>query len=80
MKDLEVKLLKEMKPESRVVACRFPLPNLKLIDTIGEGIDSVWTYEPVRRSDGKVNAEYIKEDEIHNVVDNRTDVLLEKKP
>lgn len=48
MEDLEKKLGQELKPDAKVVACRFPFPNhhLRLVKQIDEGIDSVWLYEP----------------------------------
>lgn len=45
MKDFERKLLKEANEDTVVVACRFPLPNLRPIETIGHGVDTVWKYE-----------------------------------
>ena len=45
MKDLQTKLVKEMKPGSEIVACRFNLPDLEPKVVIGEGIDTVWVYE-----------------------------------
>lgn len=52
MEDLEVKLSKELGPNTQVIACRFPFPNrhLKLKDQVDEGIDSVWVYEPKNNS------------------------------
>lgn len=44
MEPLENKLEKEMMPGSNVVACRFPLPNLTPVLTLGEGVDTVWLY------------------------------------
>lgn len=44
MAELERKCLKELSKDSCIVACRFPLPNLKPIKTIGVGIDTVWLY------------------------------------
>ena len=44
MPTLRDKLLKEMKEESKIIACRFPIPNWKPVDMIDEGIDSVWVY------------------------------------
>lgn len=44
MGDLEVKFLKECKSTANIVACRFPLPNLKPLKTVGSGIDTVWFY------------------------------------
>ena len=44
MPTLREKLLREMKKESKVVVCRFPIPNWKPVDLIEEGIDSVWLY------------------------------------
>lgn len=44
MPALKGKLTKEMSKESRVVACRFPIPDWEPLDSIDEGIDSVWLY------------------------------------
>lgn len=45
MADLEQKFLKECKPTTKIIACRFPLPHLQPLKTIGAGIDTVWFYE-----------------------------------
>ncbi|ENN73238.1 ATP synthase subunit C lysine N-methyltransferase isoform X1 [Dendroctonus ponderosae] len=45
MNELEKKFLRECKPECNVLACRFPLPNMTPIKTIGHGIDTVWVYK-----------------------------------
>lgn len=45
MTDLEKKLLNEVNTESQVIACRFPLPNIKPCKIVGEGIDTVWLYD-----------------------------------
>lgn len=50
MADLEKKLVAEANKESQVIACRFPLPNLKPTRVIGEGIDTVWLYDMKTRS------------------------------
>ncbi|KNC31575.1 hypothetical protein FF38_12825 [Lucilia cuprina] len=44
MKDLETKLIAEA-PNSKVIACRFPLPNLEPLKTIDEGVNTVWFYD-----------------------------------
>ncbi|XP_060533754.1 ATP synthase subunit C lysine N-methyltransferase isoform X2 [Cylas formicarius] len=44
MHKLEKKFIKECKTNCNVLACRFPLPNLVPIETIGHGIDRVWVY------------------------------------
>ncbi|GBP65925.1 Protein FAM173B [Eumeta japonica] len=44
MKDFEHKLCSEVKAGAVIVACRFPLPNMKPIETIGHGVDTVWKY------------------------------------
>lgn len=44
MAPLERKLLRELRPGSWVVACRFPLPTLKADESYGDGIDTVWLY------------------------------------
>ena len=45
MKELEQKCIKELSSDACIVACRFPLPNLKPTKTIGKGIDTVWFYK-----------------------------------
>lgn len=45
MKDLEAKLLAETQSQTKIIACRFPLPNLIPERTIGTGVDTVWLYE-----------------------------------
>lgn len=49
MADLETKIKAEARPDSTIIACRFPFPTLPPIKTIDAGIDSVWVY----RSGGK---------------------------
>lgn len=44
MAEFERKLIQEMNNDSVVVACRFPLPNMIPVETIGSGIDTVWKY------------------------------------
>jgi len=44
MPALERKLLQEMQPGARIIACRFPLTGLKPNLVIGEGVDAVWAY------------------------------------
>ncbi|CAL1531368.1 unnamed protein product [Lymnaea stagnalis] len=44
MKPLQEKLAKEMLPDARIVACRFPLPSWKPVLVQGEGLDTVWLY------------------------------------
>lgn len=53
MTDLEKKLLSEANSESKIIACRFPLPNIKPTRIIGEGIDTVWLYD-LKNQDGNV--------------------------
>lgn len=50
MVDLERKFVSELSPGSRVLACRFPLPNLPITKEIDEGIDSVWQYDDTSAS------------------------------
>ncbi|KAJ7354768.1 hypothetical protein OS493_030545 [Desmophyllum pertusum] len=45
MPKLQDKFHLEMKDNSQVLACRFPLPNWKPTEVIEEGIDSVWLYQ-----------------------------------
>ncbi|KAG4078078.1 hypothetical protein HA402_002129, partial [Bradysia odoriphaga] len=44
MAELEKKLNVEMKNDSQIIVCRFPLPNLKASRIIGGGVDTVWVY------------------------------------
>ncbi|CAG4932795.1 unnamed protein product [Colias eurytheme] len=44
MNDFEKKVLKEVENETVIVVCRFPLPNMVPIETIGHGVDTVWKY------------------------------------
>ncbi|XP_013103453.1 ATP synthase subunit C lysine N-methyltransferase [Stomoxys calcitrans] len=44
MKDLETKLIAEV-PNSKVIACRFPLPTLEPLKVVDEGVNSVWFYD-----------------------------------
>ncbi|XP_043601518.1 ATP synthase subunit C lysine N-methyltransferase [Bombus pyrosoma] len=45
MKDVEIKFIKELQEDSVIIACRFPLPTISEIKTIGEGVDMVWIYK-----------------------------------
>ncbi|KAF5280479.1 hypothetical protein FQA39_LY18060 [Lamprigera yunnana] len=45
MQDLENKIVTECKWNCNVVTCRFPLPNLVPLQTIGHGTDTVWLYD-----------------------------------
>ncbi|XP_063368890.1 ATP synthase subunit C lysine N-methyltransferase [Cydia amplana] len=45
MSEFESKLLAETENGTVVVACRFPLPNMRPLETIGHGVDTVWKYE-----------------------------------
>lgn len=44
MQEFENKLLSETCDDTVIVACRFPLPNMVPIETIGHGVDTVWKY------------------------------------
>lgn len=44
MQEFESKLLAETKDDTVIVACRFPLPNMLPVETIGYGVDTVWKY------------------------------------
>jgi len=46
MGELETKIVCEAKPDSLVVACRFPFPGLTAEKEVGTGVDTVWTYRP----------------------------------
>lgn len=46
MEALEQKLLKEVNTaDSKIIVCRFPLPNLEANHVIGGGVDTVWVYD-----------------------------------
>lgn len=45
MKDIEAKFVKELQQDCVIIACRFPLPTMTAIKTIGEGVDTVWVYK-----------------------------------
>ncbi|XP_004928895.1 ATP synthase subunit C lysine N-methyltransferase [Bombyx mori] len=45
MHDIENKILDETQERTVVVACRFPLPTMVPVETIGHGVDTVWKYE-----------------------------------
>ncbi|WAR06541.1 ACKMT-like protein [Mya arenaria] len=44
MDGLEKKFEQEIKPESRVLVSRFPLPNWSPVSQTGSGLDAVWVY------------------------------------
>lgn len=44
MNEFEQKLIDESNNNTVVVACRFPLPNMVPVETIGHGVDTVWKY------------------------------------
>ncbi|XP_057341509.1 ATP synthase subunit C lysine N-methyltransferase [Microplitis mediator] len=45
MEQIENKFIKELKNDCTIIVCRFPLPNLVPVRTIGYGIDRVWIYK-----------------------------------
>jgi len=45
MEDIEKKFNSELRKDSFVIACRFPLPNTQSVMTIGHGVDTVWVYK-----------------------------------
>ncbi|KAL0129518.1 hypothetical protein PUN28_001645 [Cardiocondyla obscurior] len=45
MEDIERKFNNELRKDSLIVACRFPLPNTHPVLTIGHGVDTVWVYK-----------------------------------
>lgn len=45
MKDLEHKLIVECAHDAKVIACRFPFPNLQPIKVIEDGVNTVWFYD-----------------------------------
>ncbi|XP_063995274.1 ATP synthase subunit C lysine N-methyltransferase [Diachasmimorpha longicaudata] len=55
MEEIEKKFIAELKSDSAIIACRFPLPNLKPIRIIGQGVDTVWIYQNPRKVDNRVD-------------------------
>ncbi|KAI0233491.1 ATP synthase subunit C lysine N-methyltransferase [Lamellibrachia satsuma] len=45
MEPLETKLANELQPHGQVIACRFPMPTWRPVETVEQGIDTVWRYE-----------------------------------
>lgn len=45
MKDLEIKLLDEVQTNSKIIACRFPFPNIEPNRIIDSGVNTVWVYD-----------------------------------
>ncbi|XP_011299873.1 protein FAM173B [Fopius arisanus] len=45
MEEIEQKFMTELKDNSTIIACRFPLPNLKPVQIVGQGVDTVWIYK-----------------------------------
>jgi hypothetical protein len=45
MKDLAVKLDKEISADAKIVSCRFPINEYNSIFMVDDGIDSVWVYD-----------------------------------
>ena len=50
MKKLEEKFVKEAANNATIIACRFPLPNIEPIQTIDNGINTVWVYK-IKKND-----------------------------
>ncbi|KAJ0173059.1 hypothetical protein K1T71_011235 [Dendrolimus kikuchii] len=44
MQDFEKKLTQETTSGTVVIVCRFPLPNMVPVETVGHGVDTVWKY------------------------------------
>jgi len=49
MEDIEKKFKSELRKDSLVIACRFPLPNTHPVMTIGHGVDTIWVYKISQR-------------------------------
>ena len=45
MLTFEEKILKEAKNNTTIITCRYPFPNLKPIQTVGTGKDTVFVYK-----------------------------------
>lgn len=44
MGELSVSLQQQLRPGSRIIACRFAIPDMKPAHTVGEGFDTTWVY------------------------------------
>ncbi|KAI8046781.1 ATP synthase subunit C lysine N-methyltransferase [Drosophila gunungcola] len=45
MQDLEHKLVAECPDNTKIIACRFPLPSLQHVKIIEDGVNTVWFYD-----------------------------------
>ncbi|XP_043651858.1 ATP synthase subunit C lysine N-methyltransferase [Drosophila teissieri] len=45
MQDLEHKLIAECPHNTKIIACRFPLPSLEHVKIIEDGVNTVWFYD-----------------------------------
>ncbi|KAH8346710.1 hypothetical protein KR084_008535 [Drosophila pseudotakahashii] len=45
MQDLEHKLIAECPHNTKIIACRFPLPSLQHVQIIEDGVNTVWFYD-----------------------------------
>ncbi|EDV48277.1 protein N-lysine methyltransferase FAM173B [Drosophila erecta] len=45
MQDLEHKLIAECPHNTKIIACRFPLPSLQHVKIIEDGVNTVWFYD-----------------------------------
>ncbi|EDW96237.1 ATP synthase subunit C lysine N-methyltransferase [Drosophila yakuba] len=45
MRDLEHKLIAECPHNTKIIACRFPLPSLEHVKIIEDGVNTVWFYD-----------------------------------
>ncbi|XP_046753897.1 ATP synthase subunit C lysine N-methyltransferase isoform X1 [Diprion similis] len=50
MDEVEEKFNSELKRDSLIIACRFPLPNLEPVAILGHGVDTVWVYKSAASS------------------------------
>ncbi|XP_016985414.1 ATP synthase subunit C lysine N-methyltransferase [Drosophila rhopaloa] len=50
MQDLEHKLVAECPHNTKIIACRFPLPSLQHVKIIEDGVNTVWFYDVKKES------------------------------
>lgn len=71
MDDLEKKIMSEVSMHTKIIACRFPFPNVAPERVIEDGLDTVWMYDGIKMQ------KQLKEQEssdIHNNIESEHDI------
>lgn len=71
MDDLEKKIMSEVSMQTKIIACRFPFPNVAPESVIEDGLDTVWMYDGIKMQ------KQLKEQEsnlIHNNIESEHDI------